>query len=592
MQNFLLLTVFCFSLYTVSGQKQLQHQKSKYVDENGRFYINKHLPVYLRMAIEPQKESKSWLLKSQVTKEYSNPMYFPNEGYNIIRSPWCVDPDTRNVVIPRKYVVFEVYADGIAPSTTPRFSNSIKYTDFKKVYYNDDLKINFKTYDKVSKTKATYYSLNGADFESTKEPVEFISRNEIQYKLKYYSVDNVGNVEDVEETEFIIDREPPETRYILRGVAEGENVLSWDSYILLKSKDKLSGVKQIYYAMDGGSPVVYKDKITFENLDGGEHYIDFYAVDNVGNSDQKDKSDSLDASTINYFKFIVDKKGPEVSLRIEGDQYQGKYLYISERTKFTVKSADKESGTAIIYYGIDRAAKSKKFDRPFSVTSRKGIHRINYTAMDNVKNMAPAKYEVVYLDNEPPATSIDYKYPQFFDRDTLFISDKTPIALYPRDGESGIKTLEYSIDGESYQEYDNPFTIQNGGYHTITFKATDNVNNQEQKKESEIVVDNTSPVIYANFNIKPIREEEYEGEKYPVYPTYTRIYIGATDRFSGTENIYYSINGSPMRKYATAKSISDANLLTEENFYIVKIAAEDKLGNRSEKDIKFLIRKK
>ena len=215
-------------------------------------------------------------------------------------------------------------------------------------------------------------------------------------------------------------------------------------------------------------------------------------------------------------------------------------------------------------------------------SEKRGTQIINFRATDELENKTSLKKAALYLDAVLPVTGITYKTPQFFNRDTLFINKDTGIKLFASDHESGVLKTEYSIDNQdSFKEFAE-FTIPADGFHTIYFKTTDRVNNVEEIKKSECFVDNTAPEIFVKFSINTIGERSHEGKKYNAYPEYSKIYISATDRWSGTEKIFYSINGSPNRLYSSARDIQNRKYIHKPGFYEVKITAIDKLGNQSE----------
>ncbi|MFC2111182.1 hypothetical protein ACFLQ5_01880, partial [Bacteroidota bacterium] len=133
--------------------------------------------------------------------------------------------------------------------------------------------------------------------------------------------------------------------------------------------------------------------------------------------------------------------------------------------------------------------------------------------------------------------------------------------------------------------------ITNEGHHKINFNTTDRVNNKEQLKESEAFVDNTAPVIYTNYSIKSIGERSKGGKVYKIYPNYTRLYVGATDKHCGTHRIQYSVNGAAFRDYSSPYTldISEVSHFRQKKFYTVVIKASDKLGNESSETINFFV---
>ena len=124
MKRTILLFFSVFFIAYAQSQEPLKHEKKVYVAPDGRIYINKSLPVYLRIATSPDENSKSYLLKSEVTTKYSNPMYFDVEGYNTFRSPSSVDTVTKQPVYPAQDIIFEVYADSKAPLTNVDFGGT------------------------------------------------------------------------------------------------------------------------------------------------------------------------------------------------------------------------------------------------------------------------------------------------------------------------------------------------------------------------------------------------------------------------------------------------------------------------------------
>jgi phosphosulfolactate synthase (CoM biosynthesis protein A) len=193
------------------------------------------------------------------------------------------------------------------------------------------------------------------------------------------------------------------------------------------------------------------------------------------------------------------------------------------------------------------------------------------------------------MDNVAPKTGITFKSPQFFNRDTLFINKETKIKLFAGDYESGVQKTEYSIDGGAFQNYTEEINVLAEGFHTIKFRSTDMVNNIETEKTSTCLVDNNAPDIFVNFSIQATGQNQKDGKNYDVYPSYTQLYVAATDRYSGTEKIYFQINNGAKQLYVSAREIAQKGLLSKEGFYSVKLTAVDKLGNENEKVIEFFI---
>jgi len=575
----LLLSSLCYS------QSPRKHPQKMHRNENGKLFVNKHQPMYLHLSTSPDKNGDTQKLESLSTPQYANPFYFDSEGLNTVRTPSQVDTVTKKLVYPVADIVFEVYADGIAPQTKTTYKNTTKYRKEGKVFYGSNLEVELSATDATSGIETTYYSLNGAPYQPY---TSNLSLNEEQdYQLSFYSVDHVGNSEEVEQHLFTIDKTAPNVNWKLMGDVSGKTA-SGRSSIELLAMDAITGVKRIQYQIDDQPAKTYTKPIDLGLVSNGEHHFKFWAEDFVGNT--SNPNTGMD-NGLDVYAFIVDDVAPTASALVKNDQYAGKYLYVSPRSRCELDGEDDLLGVNKILYSFNNQKLDAQYESPLPFEDTKGLQAIFYQSWDMVANKSAVEKLVVYMDNEAPQTGIDFKGPQFFTRDTLFISQTTHVKLFSKDAESGIKQTSYKVD-ENAIVTGNSFQIPGDGLHQITFYSVDNVNNQEQHKESEVVVDNKGPEVYINFSIKPIRTETHESELIEVYPPFVKMYIGATDQQCGTKSIHYSIDGGTRKNYTSSGSPADGELFQEEKLYSVVVEATDKLGNSSQRPITFRIAKK
>ncbi|NQY10862.1 MAG: hypothetical protein HRT71_15295 [Flavobacteriales bacterium] len=546
-----------------------------YIGDDGKYFVQKSLPIYLYFATAPGGEMHE--LKSKSTAKYASPMYLDAEGHNTFRSPSCVDPTTLKTVYPLQDVIYDIYADGLPPQTRATLSGATKYVYRGDVFYSAGLTVELKANDGMSGLDNIHYALNG-NYQNYSSSIKLNSDG--TNTLHYFSNDKVGNSEKTHSKTFTIDASTPKSAYSIVGVSYQGNIVGPTTKFKLSSSDNLSGTRGIYYSYDGGAKKTYSKSAVSPNfMKDGSHTLAYYAEDNVKN---KEPSQT--------FSFYLDKKAPVVSTEILGDVYKGQYTYVSARSRLSITATDNKAGVESISYNTDGTGK-KTYSSPISFPDKKGLHYIAVRAVDNVENRSGKKTKAIYMDNRTPQTEIDYANPQFFARDTLFICNRTKVKLIPRDAESGVKNSEYNIDGGSFQEY-GVFTVKDEGYHTINFRAIDNVNNQEQQKSSNVFVDNTGPVIYSNFSINSIGTKKKKGKDLKVYPNYTRMYIGATDAHVGTKAIFYSLDGGKtFRAYSSPQTldISEQKTFKNNKFYSVIIRTKDMLNNESETTIEFYV---
>ncbi|OQY03987.1 MAG: hypothetical protein B6I20_03880 [Bacteroidetes bacterium 4572_117] len=559
----------------VFSQNQGTEEKVWIVDDDGKMYINKDLPVYLWLSTSPDESSKKYRLKSHKTDKFTNPMYFDTEGHNTVHSPFAVDNKTKKIKMPREDVVFDLWSDGLAPVTSSKLFDAPKYIKSGTIYYGKNLKLNLKSTDAVSGIKEILLSVNAAAYTAYKSNTDL--NKEGNTSIKYYATDRVGNVEGSHSKSFVVDITAPIITKTITGPQKG-NIYGQKTKIVLASTDNLSGVKKQYYLIDGKRSV-YSAPIPVRLVKKGNHKFNYYSVDNVEN-DNKDDGRAMD--------FTYDDVAPTVTAEVVGDQHKSNYLFVSERSKIKLAATD-ETGVKEITYGIDTKATNVYSDQ-FFLKKQQGIQNISYKAEDEVDNVSRVHGKQIFLDNKTPVTGITYKTPQFFNNGTLFINGNTNIKLYSKDIHSGVKVIEYAIDNNSsFQTYTSEIKIPDEGEHKIYFKSTDNVNNVEVIKESDCFVDVSSPEIFIKYSIEPIGKETKDGKSHDVFPKHTKVYFAATDKWCGTEKIYYSVNGSKKALYVSTQAFQQRNLIAKKGFYTVVITAVDKLGNSGEKTETFFI---
>ncbi len=592
-KNIFLAIALIGILFSISfSQEQPAETKKILKGEDEKLYINKDLPVYLWISASPDENSRKVRLKSEVTSDYSNPMYFDTEGYNTVRSPWCIDTNTKKAVYPQQDIIFEVYADGHPPVTKSNFTAESKAVSGNKNLYGKNLKIELSAQDAVSGIDNVYYSLDGAAFKSYSAPLSV--DKEGNHTFKYYATDIVGNREELKEVEFSLDFTPPISSYEIEGLVN-DTYVSPDAKIKLISEDSISGVKNIYYSINNGSQKIYSTPVPVTLLTSSDGVIIFYAVDNAGNKESKKRiggasdrfnlqGDRDDEAGSMVFEFYVDQDPPAVSLEMKGDSYQKEnYMYISSRNTFEIKADDDKSGVDKSYYSINSTAVNNEYNKPFSI-NESGLTTIRIKSVDFVGNMSPLKSYKYLVDATPPSTRLSIGEPKIKLRDTLYISKSTKLSVIASDEHSGVKEIMKGLNNGEMNLYKQSFTLDQEGINTVSYKATDNVNNKEEIKKQDIFVDNQPPEIYYHFSITPIGSKEVREDEYIIYPTTTELYLAATDIHAGGETIFYSVNGGTLKPYTSIKNLAPGN-------YTIKVVATDIMKNKSTEEIKFAIEK-
>lgn len=578
MRTINLLIALLFFIPTIgAAQNIIESQPKPYRSPDSTLYWNKELPFYIK--IMPTPEDSGYMLYSEEHEQYTNPTYFDTEGQNLIRTRFAVDKATHKTVVPQIEVLWEVYADGVAPETQSEFKQAPRVTIDNHTFFGKNLSVGITAEDELAGVETTYYSVNEAPYQNYSQPIAFDTEG--RHALKYYSADNVGNSETPNERTFTVDLTPPITFYNITGISDN-NILSSASVVYLTANDSLSGVEQIFYRIDEGEYQPYNGKnVPIKQLNDGDHTLYYYSTDKVENKEAEQT-----------FSFYLDKVAPILAADILGDRFiVDDEVYFSGRTKLKLTAVDNKSGVKEVMFSIDNEDYNI-YAQPFYLPSVPGWHVVRYYALDNTENQTSSEsqhnspYEFrhnvskVYVDLTGPDMDFGYEGEHLLARDTMFITSDTRVKLTASDSESGLQYISYSLDKQLEElTYNEPFTIAGEGFHTIEYFSYDNVNNRN-KSQFSFVVDNSPPAIGYSFSIEPIGENE----GLPVYPPYVMLYPSATDKIIGTDNIYYSINGATEQRfsrYITGFAKQQINTLT--------IRAEDKLGNESSIEVQFYV---
>ena len=554
------------------SQTQLNHEKKIWISPEGRIYINKELPVYIRLATSPDDEAESVLLKSEVTTQYSNPMYFDTEGYNTVRSPSCVDTVTKKTVYPQQDIIFEVYADSKSPNTKADFGGAYSFVKEGKTHCKGGLELKLKAKDEVSGVAAIYFSIDGQPFKEYTTPIAINEQKE--YTIKYYAVDNVGNVEDVQSKIVVVDKTIPRTSLKIEGDSYN-NIISGRSLIVLTGEDEY-GLENTYYSIDEGDMKAYKYKINAKYLSQGEHKLHYYSVDEVKNEE-----------SMKEYAFYIDKTPPVIVEELVGNTMiiNGRE-FSSGRTKLKLTTFDNKAGVKEIYYSINEG-EYQLYKEPFYLSSASGNIRLKTYAVDNVNNKSSAsgqteRSSIPYIDLTGPSVLYSFRGPSFVIEDTVFINKTTQVIISGRDSEAGFDKVEYNIDNRGTKVYEQPFSIEDEGVHKIVLTGYDKVENTSINILN-LVVDNTGPEVYHQFST-PSLHENGDSLKTKVYPKHIVLFLSSFDEMVGYDRMYYQINTLAERVYS-----GEIKNLAGGKDYNIKVRALDKLGNQTEEKISFSV---
>ncbi len=345
--------------------------------------------------------------------------------------------------------------------------------------------------------------------------------------------------------------------------------------VSLATKDEMSGIKALYHSINKAPYQPYQTDVRFDKE--GEVSYKYYAVDNVGN-----------AEDVKVRNFTIDLSPPQTYHNIVGIA-QGNI--ISSSTKIYLTKEDERSGVAKTFYKIDDEIERPYTDIvPFSYLPD-GDHTLTYYSIDQVGNQEEAKVFEFYLDKSSPIMSADVLGDKFIVGDQVYFSGRTKLKLTSVDNKSGIKEVKYSIDGQPYLLYDDPFYLPSkSGLHTIKYYAVDNMGNRGGGSEGTDIQQYVHNVglVYVDLT-GPMLSNQFIGPKFLKGDTLyissqTQINLSAKDPESGLNKITYSIDQSQSELlFGEAFSISQKGL------HKVSYFGYDNVNNRNARDTTFII---
>ncbi|MBF0239726.1 MAG: hypothetical protein HQM12_18655, partial [SAR324 cluster bacterium] len=288
---------------TTSDQSSL-YPKKWFFDEKQGLIGAADLEFFIRISDSDDPKAVSHRIDT-TAGDKPTPLFFKSGGKNNLK-----------IDIAGLKEIFPIQIDATPPATQSVFGTANSWKNNQTVFYGPGLVLKLLAKDGgdgiYSGVFKTMYSIDGSDFIPYTDPVQKFF-NEKSYLVRYFSVDNVGNIEAVTSHEFTIDLAPPKTTHTIGAPFYG-SVLSEHSMITLTSNDGVSGVKNIFYQFDDEPVKSYRNPFTgksLRELKEGPHTLVYYAEDPVGNAEKTKK-----------FSFSLDHTPPEVKFTVSGEQHE------------------------------------------------------------------------------------------------------------------------------------------------------------------------------------------------------------------------------------------------------------------------------
>lgn len=360
------------------------------------------------------------------------------------------------------YTYWNLSAETSPPTTTD---------DVKGAWNNSTVTVTLTATDINSGVRATYYTTDGTlpTISSTIGNVINLTKERV-YTIRYFSIDNVGNVEDVRTAvnQVRIDKVKPsswdDSDNIWHNASKALNITVSDSF---------SGVAFLFYKVDGVENIS-PGNTSLVFTEDGIHTIDYYGVDNAGNYESpKNTSVLIDLTPPSTSDDSVrewQNNSATVRLRAN-DSLSGVNSTYNKVTSVPLSVLDSFFSWLGSIFGIAEGY----VEGDTATISNEGIYVVTYYSIDRVGNTeAENASGQIKIDKTLPTTTVTVPVNK-----TYLPSESITLDFSAQDGLSGIKRISGSIDGirpVSIGELLNMGTLGGGG-HEFILTAEDNASN-------------------------------------------------------------------------------------------------------------------
>jgi len=354
--------------------------------------------------------------------------------------------------------------------------------DLKENIISAHSTIHLKAEDTMSGVSKIIYQLDGGHEMLYTSPISVASLSEGEHTVYYHSVDHLLNKENVKEYKFFIDKSAPMVIEDVIGdkfVVNGKEFSSGRTKVKLTAIDNKSGVKAIYYSVNGGPYQEYIEPFDVPRK-GGSVSIKSYAIDFVSNK-------SLNAEEGNGGRFkssYVDLSGPDLNYTFQGPVFKTRdTFFISAKTHIYLKASDIEAGLNKITYSIDKKG-DNVYKENFTI-SEEGAHTVEFSGYDNVNNSNSNSF-YFHVDNSGPEINVHFSILPIGNTNN---NDVYPshVVLFPSatDDLVGYDKMYYSVNGAPEKQYSGMID----GFHknetySVAIRALDKLGNETKKEIS------------------------------------------------------------------------------------------------------------
>ncbi|WP_425571459.1 OmpL47-type beta-barrel domain-containing protein [Phytohabitans rumicis] len=522
-------------------------------------------------------------MQHTLTFDTGNPAYNRDVDLNILADPfdtnrgrWTVDV----VLTPGTYRYFcaipghgtmtglLVVTGGGADTTPPAVTAQVTGERDGDGGYVGAATVNLSATDTGSGVARVEYAIDGGAYGTYSGPVTVNAPG--QHTVSYRATDVAGNTSEPQSVSFRVvaptdpDTTAPTVTASVTGDRDGDGAYVGTATVTLSATDTESGVDSVEYSLDGQAYAEYTAPLTVNTP--GQHAVSYRATDVAGNISPPQ---SVSFQVVD--EPDPDTTAPTVTAQVAGDRDENGG-YVGAAT-VTLTATDAGSGVDAVEYSLDGQPYAA-YTAPVRV-GQPGQHAVSFRATDKAGNTStPQSVSFLVVDQTEPDTTppaITAALSGDRDQNGAYVGAAT-VTLTATDTESGVATVEYSVDGQAYAAYTAPVAVNAPGQHAVSYRATDAAGNTSppQSVSFQVVAppqDTTPPAVTATLSGSRNSDGAYVGA--------ATVTLTATDAGSGVDRVEYSVDGQPYAAYTAPVTVNQPGQ------HAVSYRATDKAGNTS-----------
>ena len=375
------------------------------------------------------------------------------------------------------------------------------------------------------------------------------------HMIHYYALDLAGNREPIKSKVIDVERSAPQSNLSMAGLTGDAGWFISAVTIEISSWDNMSGVNHTYYRLNGEDWFVWQSAFS---LADGQHIVDYYAVDEAGNTE-----------AIRTVQVHVDTTPPVTIPQLHGTE--GSAGWFVSLVTASLNAQDIQSGLSAIAFQVDSGPWTD-YSLPIAF-EQQGMHRLNFTAADLAGNQETPQSITLYIDLHSPSTAVQVSGDIGLEG---WYTSPVNVTLDPSDNMSGTASTSWRLDAGDWSPYTGVLEIDQSGLHIMEFKSVDRAGNSEITKQLALKIDMSSPELLLSANGMIFTAKEVE------------IAWSSNDVVSDVKDIRIRLDeGEPMLLNGDVRNITFTDL--DDGEHILEVHVTDQAGNEVIKSMGFTV---